>query len=235
MSAIEFRLLAHHFGFHPDAKLQPHVVDGSDELGKRPAELGLVDRPVAEAALVVVAVGKPAVVHHQQLDAHPFGELGKLHQTVAVKVKVEGLPAVDEHRAHPVAPVPAAHMLAHAAVQVVGEQVQAHRRIGHDDLRRNQLRAWLERIGEELVGKAQLQARLAILVTRRLALEAAAVDELHGPAAPRGLGRIAIGKDQQRVLLMRGGTLGTVHHAGELADGRTLGHALHAVAPREAD
>ena len=235
MGAVEIRVLAHHLGLHPDAKLQAHVIDCRDELCQGSPKLLLVDPPVTEASLVVAAVGKPAVVHHQQLDTHLLRQPGELHQPVSVEVEVEGLPAVDEHGTHAVAPVATAHVLAHATMQVLRQPPEPLSRVAHDYLGCHQLLARLERIGEQLVGEPQLQARLAVLVARHLTFEASAVGELHRPAAARDLCRIAVRQQQEGILLVRRRSLCAVDHIRELAHGRAHGNALHAVAARQRD
>ena len=235
MRAVQVGVLVDHLRLHPDAELDAERVDLLDELGERAAELLLVDRPVAERAEVVVAVAEPAVVHDEHVHAQVGGLGGKAHELVAGEVEVMGLPAVHEHGARGVAPRAAADVPADAAVQVVGEALQARARVGHDDLGRHELVAGLQRIGEQLVGKAHLHADLLVLGLLDLGLEVSAVHERHGPGAARRLGGIAVAQDHERVVLVRG-------LAATAADGKgagkhvlTAGLALHAVLAVEGD
>ena len=59
-------------------------------------ELVFVDIPVAERAVVVVALSEPAVVHDEHFDAELLGGFGEVDQLVAVKIEVRRFPAVDE-------------------------------------------------------------------------------------------------------------------------------------------
>ncbi len=79
--------------------------------------------------MVVTALAEPAVVHDQHLNAQLSGFLGELHQLGGVKVKIGGLPAVDEQGTLFVGPLPVNQVLvvqpvegaAHAAQALLGE------------------------------------------------------------------------------------------------------------------
>ena len=84
--------------------------------------------------------------------------------------------------------------------------------VGHNDFRGNKAFARAQGIAEKLVRQSQLHAAAAELILHHFALEAAAVDEFHGPAASLGLVGGPVREDHQRVELVGG-------HASAASDG----------------
>ena len=81
-----------------------------------------VDAPVPQARAVGAAVGEPAVVQHEPLDADPGRAVGQPQQPVQVVVEVDRLPTVEDQRAR------APRVLGPGAqgdVETVGEPVEA--------------------------------------------------------------------------------------------------------------
>ena len=202
MCAVEVAVLVDHLGLEPEPEPEPEGVDLLDELRKSIAELGLVNRPVAQTAAVVVPQPEPPVVEDEHVDAQIRGLAGEREDRVAGEVEVHGLPAVDDDGPRCVAVPPAADVPPDAAVEVLRELVEALVREGHDDLGGHELLARVEQVREPLVGEAELHAGLVVLVVLDLAHEVTRVDEAHRPAAPGGLVGALVGEDHHRVVLV---------------------------------
>lgn len=143
MGAVQVAVGIDHLRFVPDAEFDAQGVDPLDQALQPALELLLVDSPVSQGAVVVAAVSKPAVVHHQHFDAQLLGLPGECRQLVVVKIEVGGLPAVDEQgpllfgpfAAHQVVEVEFMEGAAHAAHAGVGIDQHGFRR-GEAFLRR---------------------------------------------------------------------------------------------------
>ena len=72
-----------------------HIVDCLDSSG----ELSLVDAPVAERAVIAVALAEPAVIDDEKLYAELCGAFGNLYQTFLVEAEIAGFPAVQQNGA----------------------------------------------------------------------------------------------------------------------------------------
>ena len=93
-----------HLRLDPQPELQAHGVEFFGKAFQAAGQLGGVHLPVAQAAVVVAAVGEPAVVQHKQLDAQGLGLGSQGQQLFFVEIKIGGLPVVDQDRTHLVPP-----------------------------------------------------------------------------------------------------------------------------------
>ena len=137
----------HHLGLDPQPEQQAHLVQlcpkALDAVGQRL----VVDLPVAQAAVIVIAVGEPAVVQNEQLDAQALGLGGKAQQFFFGKVEIGGLPVVHQDGADFVPPLAPGQPGAVELVVGLGHPVQAllgvdqHRLGGGEALARMQVPA----------------------------------------------------------------------------------------------
>ena len=107
-------------------------------------KLLLVYLPVSQSPEIVVPVPKPAVIHHQHLNAQIFRCFGKFYQLPVVKVKESRFPAIDQQRAFFLGPGAAHQVLyielmegaAHASKALIG--IRQHYLRGGENLSRLQ-------------------------------------------------------------------------------------------------
>ena len=233
--AEQIAVLIDHLRLDPDAEFHAGFIDTADQLRKRAAKLFFIRRPVAERQEITVSLSEPAVVHDQQIDAEILRLLRQADDPVSVKIKVESFPAVEQHRPHGVAVFSSADMLPDAAVQVPGQLPEAAGAEAHDHFRRGQRFAGRQRIGEFLFRQAHLHACLVILIPLGFRPEAAAVDELHGPASFGMLIRRVIGQDHHRIVLMGGHAAAAADHMRSVRQRRSFRLTLHRMPPAECD
>jgi hypothetical protein len=69
MLAIEIGVGVHHLRLNPQAKIHPQRMNLVDQRLQAVRKLLRVHIPVAQAGVVVLALAKPAVVHHKAVDA----------------------------------------------------------------------------------------------------------------------------------------------------------------------
>ena len=188
MGAVQIAVGADHLRLVPDAELDSQVVHPLNQVGEPAFQLLLVDPPVAQGPLVVVAVAKPAVVHHQHVDAQLFGALGELHQLVVVKVEVGGLPAVDEQGALLFGPLAAAQVVQVEVVEGAAHAAQAGVGVDQHSLGRLEALAGLQAPAEVRGVDAQQRPGAALGVHFNVNGEVAAVDQVHAPGLALLLG-----------------------------------------------
>ena len=85
MCAVEIAVLIHHLGLKPDAEEKSHRVDVVRELLHRSAELLFICRPVAETAVVIVALPEPAIIEDEHVNAEVSCIFRELTDLRAVK------------------------------------------------------------------------------------------------------------------------------------------------------
>ena len=123
MRAVEVAVRVHHFRFYPEAEHQAHLID----LFRQPVDTGgqflFVDRPVAQGAMVAVALAEPAVIEHKQLRTEPRALLRDGEDALLCKGEIRRLPVVDNNRALPVLPLAAHNMLLDESMHVAAHAV----------------------------------------------------------------------------------------------------------------
>ena len=235
MGGIEGGVGADHFRLDPQAEQQPHLPHFADQFSQGAAQFLFVHLPVAQAAGVVAALAEPAVVQHQHLDPQLFGLAGDVQDALAVKVHVGGFPVVDEDGPGLVPPDAADDVVLQKVVVAGRKLAQAGVAVAEQHLRRGELAARLQGPAEIVVADAGHQPGGLHLGDFALDLEAARPDQ-HGPQALAGLlGGVRRGQDGKGIVLVAGSAPGRPQSLDAVAQGRTLGQALHAVAALEVD
>ena len=99
--AVKVAVGRDHFRLKPYSErhsvLFQHIVDCFDSSG----ELSLVDDPVAERAVIAVALAEPAVIDDEKLYTELCGAFGNLYKTFLVEAEIAGFPAVQQNAVSP--------------------------------------------------------------------------------------------------------------------------------------
>ena len=234
--AEEVGVLRHHLGLEPDAEFHAEVIDLPHELRQAALDLLLIDEPVAEAGIVVVALSEPAVVHDDHLDAHVFGGFRYFDQFLVVEVKKCRFPGVDQDGApdvpHKFAPV---EISAEEIVEVVAHPGDSLVGVGHEDGRRVEGLARLDGVAEEAVVDAHHEARLVVLVELGLSEEASRVHQREAVAGAKILISRVFDERDEGVLLVGGDAAPAADLVHVVGQGLALDLALLAVPSREGD
>lgn len=93
MVLVQLRVHGHHLGLHPEAKLEPQVVDVSHKAIEAVGQLGPVREPVTQPSRRVIALSKPAIVKHDHLNARLGRHTPNLYHHLVGDVEVRRLPA----------------------------------------------------------------------------------------------------------------------------------------------
>ena len=102
MLPVKLGVRGNHLRLKPDAEFQTDFIHLIDEHLQSAGKFLLVDSPVAETGVVIVAVAEPAVVHDKHLNSRLLRFLRNGNQLFVIKVKVSRLPVVNQNRALPV-------------------------------------------------------------------------------------------------------------------------------------
>ena len=97
MFAVEIGIRVDHFGLDPQAEIHAQGVNFVDQRLEAVGKLVLIDVPVAEAGVVVLALAKPAVVHHEAIDADGGGFFRERDLAGFIDVEFRCLPRVVNH------------------------------------------------------------------------------------------------------------------------------------------
>ena len=125
MLPVQIRILVDHLRLDPDTKLEPFCVDLLYKALKSALDLILVDIPVTESGIIVVAVAKPAVIENEHLNAE-FGSLiSDLQEFLISKVEIRSFPVVDQDRPSCELILAPADIVADEAVIIVRELREA--------------------------------------------------------------------------------------------------------------
>ena len=227
MRTVKVAVFGDHLRFKPEAEFHPHAVDLFGQVGKGSAKLLRVDKPVAQAAVVVVTFSKPAVVQNQHLDAEFSCLGGDGKEFFPVEVKIGGLPVVDENRTARMLPGPPAHMLPQDAVIVSGKCRKTAGGIAQDDLRRAENLAGSQMKGEKVGVDSHLHPGLFSLVLLGGRRKIPAVNEAEPIAVPRVLVSIRAAENHGGIVLMAGGTPDASDADAGPPDRKALRSAFH--------
>ena len=204
VGAVEVGILADHLGLDPDAEPHAQRVHAVDQRVQPAGQLGGVDLPVAQAAVVVVALAEPAVVQHHQLHAQRGGFFGNGGDLVGREVKVGGFPVVDQHRPPGVAPGAAADIPPQKTVVQPRQRAQARAGVRQDDLGRGKGLPRLQQPAKAFVLDAGDDAHQAGLRLLDIGAETAGVRQ-HDAAAVAGLlGGVVVAQDDEGVVVVAG-------------------------------
>ena len=64
MGAEKLRILGNHFRLEPQAKFQPALMGRSRHALEALFQLVRIDKPIAQTAVVVIALAEPAIIEH---------------------------------------------------------------------------------------------------------------------------------------------------------------------------
>ena len=232
---IELAVLADHLRLNPDAEGHAQRLNPGHQ-GLQPAgQLFLVDNPVAQAAVVVIPLAKPAVIHDKKFDAQGGGGFGEVHQLVGVKIEVGGFPVVDEHRAARSRAGVLNQVLPDGPVVLPAHLAQAAGRTDKRTLGGSEALAGLQGPAELVGIDSHNQPGIVILTGLHLGLEIAAVQQQGSIAQAIVLVGAVIAEDDKGVVLVAGGAPDAAHPLGSGAQGSPVGGALHQVAAVEGD
>ena len=112
MCTVEITVLGNHLRLEPETEFHAHLVDFFCKLCHGTVHLLLIDKPVAQAAIVIISFSKPAIIKHQHFDAEFLRLLCDFQNFLFIKIKIRCLPVVDQDRAFGMFIRTAADMLA---------------------------------------------------------------------------------------------------------------------------
>ena len=75
------------FRLHPNAEIQPQIIDLAAELRYTAGQFGGVCHPVAQAGGVAVAALEPAVIQHKEVSSRLPGSFGQVRSFASSKLK----------------------------------------------------------------------------------------------------------------------------------------------------
>ena len=232
---VEAAVLVDHLRLHPDAEVHAQGLDALDQRGQPAGEFFLVDAPVAQPGAVVVPRAEPAVVQDEQVHAQPGGLPGQVHQLAGVKIKIGGLPAVDEHRPVELSPGGAEQMGPDGPVELAAHLPEAGGGAHQRGLRSGERPAGFQGPTELPGVYPQHQTAVFKLAALRRRLKIAAVQQHGAPAKAVVLPRVPLAQHDEGVVLVAGRPPHAAHalHAG--AQRRAVQTALHGVPPVKGD
>ena len=131
MGTVEVRIGVDHFGLHPDAKLEPQIIDLPGKTRHAAGELFGVGIPVAQGLGIVVPGAEPAVIHDEEFDTSILARLGQLQELLFVDIEIGRLPAVQQNGPGFLLPCAPDDAVANESVHVPAHAVGTLGRIGH--------------------------------------------------------------------------------------------------------
>ena len=235
MLAEEIAVFIDHLGLNPETEQQALFMNQTAQIPQLPAEFVLIYKPVSEPPEVIIPVSEPSVIHHDHFNAQALRLFRQRQNISPVKIHVEGFPAVEQDRSHPVSPAASADMRTDTVMQIAGQPGKAFRRKSHNHFRRGKDLPRLQRIGKLFLHQPQLHPGLVKLVPARTAAEAAAVNKLHGIAGSGSFRRLLIREDHHRIKLVGGMSPPASHAQFHVPDMRSLRTPLHSMASEKRD
>ncbi|MPM92744.1 hypothetical protein SDC9_139880 [bioreactor metagenome] len=200
----KFAVARNHLRLEPEAEFEAEFVDLLHQLAEPALEFRLIDEPVAEAGVVVVAVAEPAVVEHQHFDAQLRGVFRDGQQFLRVEMEVGRLPVVDQDRPLAVFPRAADQLVAEYVVEGAAHGSKPFCRVDQQRFGSLELFAGTEFPGESPLIDADLGAQPVELVKLDLGGEVAAVKQGDAVDLSGLLGGVRRGQREERVLLVAG-------------------------------
>ena len=117
MRPEKIAVLIDHLRLKPDAEQKAHVMNLPNQPVEIP-DLLFIDKPVSKPAVVRIPLPEPAVIQDKQIQIQSLRLPGQVQNLLRVEGQITALPAVEQHRTHPVPPVSAHHMAADAVVKL---------------------------------------------------------------------------------------------------------------------
>ena len=96
MLPVETAVLIDHLRLDPNAEFHAKAVDSANQVSQSSLQLICIDKPVAQPRVIAVAAAKPAVIQYQHLNPQFRGLSGNRKDLFFIKIKIGGLPVVDE-------------------------------------------------------------------------------------------------------------------------------------------
>ena len=95
MGTVQIGVRRNHLRFKPEAEFQTQRIDFFRQLFQTLRQLAAVHHPVAERAVICIAVAKPAVVQYAHFDTQIRRRARNLHDLFMIKVEEGRFPVVD--------------------------------------------------------------------------------------------------------------------------------------------
>ena len=178
MGAVQLRIRRHHLRFHPDTELDALRIDLIRQLLQAAGQLLLVHEPIAQTAFIIVTVTKPAVIHHQHLDAGLLRLPGDAHQFFFIEVKVGSFPVVDQNGALPVQIRTADQMFAVQVMEGTGHSADTLVGVHQHRLRRIKPSSGLQQPLEAIRMDAHGQTQGVQMIQLRLGAEITGIHQI---------------------------------------------------------
>ena len=234
MGPVQLAVLGYHLRLHPDTELHPQGIDSADHLPQCAAQFFLVHGPVSQAAVVIVPLSEPSVVHDHHIHAKSRRIPGQGADGLPAEVKIGSLPAVQQHRARFMGIFSPADMIPDTAVEHPGQCPQSLLRMAQNGLRHGEALPGIQGIVKQLIGKSHEYPGLVKLIPLRLTEEISAVDENHPPTASRVLCGPGLRQDNRRIVLMTGSASAAAHAEDTVVYPCPLEIPLHGMPPVKA-
>ncbi len=233
MLTVQIAVLGNHLRLEPETELHSHIMNLPGELPEASFQLFLVHIPVAQTAVVIISLAKPSVVKNQHLNSKLRRLPGNVQDFLPVKIKISGLPVVDQNRTFLILILSSAHMLPQDPVVLLGKFGKAAVGIAKDHLRRPEGLALLQDPGELSRIDSHNHPCLPSLILPGRGREITAVDKAEAITVPEILRSIRTADNHGRIVLMAGGS----PHAADLQpcapDPVSLRFSLHSMPAAE--
>ena len=235
MRPIEIRIFAHHLRLDPEAELQALVLNLADQAAEAVRELAEIRCPVAQGAVVLIAVAEPAVVQNQKLHAELFCAFRQAQQQRLVKGQICRLPAVEQDGAFSPDPRAAAEVAADEAVELPRERAEAVGCEAQKQLRGVKGRSRLQCPAEEAFSDAGDDAERAGLIQFQLGPVVTGIAEHQAAALALVLIGFMITEDDKWIVLVAGIASLRGNRADSVGNGDPLRQPLHGMAAVKVD
>ena len=121
MSSVKVAVLRYHFRLEPDTELQADLIYTVYQTFQASRKFLFINHPVSQAAVIIISLAKPAVVHDQHLNAYFFSLSGNFQKLVCVKSKISSLPVIDQDRSSGIFKFTTADILADGFMIISGK------------------------------------------------------------------------------------------------------------------
>ena len=121
MFPVKITVLRYHLRLKPDAEFQADLIYSFYQTFQSARQLLFIYHPVSQAAVVIVSLSKPAVIHDQHLNAYFFGLSCDLQQLLCIKSKICGFPVIDQDWSSGIFEFSSADILTNSLVIISGQ------------------------------------------------------------------------------------------------------------------
>ena len=181
----------------------------------------LIEIPVTERGVVIIAPFKPAVIDNKTLDAQRRRLVSHLHDVVRVMIEVDTFPGIEVHRAR-FAVGETDHLLAQIAVELLTHAVQATGGVAGIQIWRPQGFTRIQHFFTRQPQRFGLQIATTIGFYFRAQAVVAAPAQMHAPDIALLLAEATAACNNGREMFMRGAPAAVLQHKAVVFKAQTM-------------